>query len=123
MKTNTELCVDLKTRLISDARMKPGKNYYGILRLKEPTEVFGYIDEGHFSFIETKPVTAGKRNVPIYTGKSITMTLRPEDGHLRLNFKEINFNGNFNKETFADRVKDEILEALSCRVEEGAGSK
>lgn len=36
MKTNTELCIDLKTKLQNDVLMKPGKDYPGILRREIP---------------------------------------------------------------------------------------
>ena len=42
MKVNTELCVDLKTRLRTDACMKPGMDYVGLMRRDVPNDGFGY---------------------------------------------------------------------------------
>jgi hypothetical protein len=54
MKTNTELCIDLKTKLQNDVLMKPGKDYPGILRRNNPNEEFG-LDDNSYTFVETIP--------------------------------------------------------------------
>ena len=102
---NTHLSVDLKTLLRSDSKMKTGKNYQGILRRDEICEEFHY-DE-HFTFVETVPQTAGKRNPHVFDGQYITVTRR-EDGSLRLNFKELPKGANFNLERFALGVYNEL---------------
>ena len=61
---NTHLCVDLKTLLRSDCVAKAGKSYPGVLRRDVECEEFNYDD--HFSFVETLPPTAGKRNPHVY---------------------------------------------------------
>ena len=113
---NTHLSVDLKTLLCSDSKMKTGKNYQGILRRDEICEEFRY-DE-HFTFVETVPQTAGKRNPHVFDGKYITVTRR-DDGSLRLNFKELPKGANFNLERFALRVYNELCLALGGLIEEG----
>ena len=113
---NTHLSVDLKTLLRSDSKMKAGKNYQGILRRDEICEEFRY-DE-HFTFVETVPQTAGKRNPHVFDGQYITVTRR-DDGSLRLNFKELPKGANFNLERFALGVYNELCMALGGLIEEG----
>jgi hypothetical protein len=112
---NTHLSVDLKTLLRSDSKMKTGKNYQGILRRDEVCEEFRY--EEHFTFVETVPQTAGKRNPHVFDGKYITVTRR-DDGSLRLNFKELPKGANFNLERFALGVYNELCLALGGLIEE-----
>ena len=111
---NTHLGVNLKTLLRSDSKMKAGKNYQGILRRDEICEEFRY-DE-HFTFVETVPQTAGKRNPHVFDGKYITVTRR-DDGSLRLNFKELPKGANFNLERFALGVYNELCLALGGLIE------
>ena len=111
---NTHLSVDLKTLLRSDSKMKAGKNYQGILRRDEICEEFRY--EEHFTFVETVPQTAGKRNPHVFDGKYITVTRR-DDGSLRLNFKELPKGANFNLERFALGVYNDLCMALGGLVE------
>ena len=112
---STELCVDLKTILRSDSKMKAGKNYQGILRRDEICEEFHY-DE-HFTFTETAPWFS-KRNPRVFVGKYITIT-RKDDGTLRLNFRPLKTDGHFSVERYALAVYNEICMALYGLVEEG----
>lgn len=50
---NTDLCVDVKTILRTDRVTKLGKEYTGVLTRD---------GEDHYTFVETRPSTAGKRN-------------------------------------------------------------
>ena len=111
---NTHLSVDLKTLLCSDSKMKTGKNYQGILRRDEVCEEFRY--EEHFTFVDTVPQTAGKRNPHVFDGQYITVTRR-DDGSLRLNFKELPKGANFNLERFALGVYNELCLALGGLIE------
>ena len=117
MKVNTELCVDLKTHLQNDVLMKPGRDYVGILRRDIPSEEFGP-DDGHYSFIETVPPAAPKRNPKVYGCELFTITLR-DDGSLRLNVKPIKAGTDFSIDGFALRMSDEIRRALPGLVGEG----
>ena len=112
---NTHLCVDVKTLLRSDRIMKVEKEYQGILRRDVNIDEFHY-DE-HYTFVETVPQTAGKRNPHVYDGKYITVTRR-DNGSLRLNFKELPKGADFNLERFALGVYNEICMALYGLVEE-----
>lgn len=117
-RVNTELGVDLKTRLISDVLMKPGKVYRGVLMRDENLDEYGLADP-HFTFIETLlPSTDGKRNPHVFVGDCITATRR-EDGTLRLNFKPVRTGAEFSVAGYAMRVAHEIVEAMSGLVEEG----
>lgn len=109
MKVNNELCVDLKTRLLNDAIMKPPKKYTGILRREaSKEELFG----NHFTFRETQPSTAGKRNQQVFYGKFITITRR-DDGTLRPNFKPVKMEEGFSASSYATGVANELLWALT----------
>ena len=116
MKTNLELCIDLKTKLQNDVLMKPGKDYLGLLRREIPSEEFGF-DNGRYSFVETLHSTAGKRNPHVFEGDYITVTCRA-DGSLRLNFKNLDTGTGFNVERYALGVYNELCIALEGLVEE-----
>lgn len=106
---STELCVDLKTILRSDRITEIGKSYQGVLTRNT---------EEQFTFVETVPQTAGKRNPHVFDGKYITVTRR-DNGSLRLNFKELPKGADFNLERFALGVYNELCMALYGLVEEG----
>lgn len=108
IRSSTELCVDLKTILLKDRIMMPGKTYHGLLNRD---------GEDHFSFIETLPSTNGKRNPHVFRGKYITITRR-DDGTLRLNFRPMKVVPGFSLERYATGVSNEILWALQGYVEE-----
>ena len=115
MNVNTELCVDLKTKLLNDVVMVLGKEYHGILRHDIPNEGTGIVDN-RFSFFETLPLTTGKRNPHVFIGKYITVTRR-DDGSLRLNFKPVDMDSNFSVGTYSKDVEKEIFMALSNLLE------
>ena len=116
---NTHLSADVKTLLRSDVRMVVGKEYRGTFRLDSE----GIVDEflcrdPHFTFVETVPQTAGKRNPRVFDGRYITVTRR-DDGSLRLNFKELKVGADFNLERYALGVYNELCIALGGLIEEG----
>ena len=107
---NTELCSDIKTYLCLDRIAKIGKVYKGLLRRDS--------DE-HFSFFECSPsANAIIRNPHVFEGKYINVTRRMKDGHIRFNFKEVDFGGRFNPMSFAIGVMKEIIMAFKCLGEE-----
>ena len=116
MKINTELCVDLKTKLQNDVRMKLGKNYLGVLRRDVESDEFRY-DE-HFTFVETIPSTTIKRNPKVYEGKRITIT-RKDDGTYRPTFKPLHIGGSLTLSRYVYEVYIELCEGLSGLIEEG----
>lgn len=116
MKTNTELCVSLKTMLRNDSMMKPGRNYLGVLRRDVECDEFRY-DE-HFTFVETIPSTTIKRNPKVYEGKRITIT-RKDDGTYRPNFKPMHIGGSLTLARYVYEVYIELCEGLSGLIEEG----
>ena len=114
---NTELCSDIKTYLCFDRIAKIGKVYKGLLRRDS--------DE-HFSFFECRPsANAIIRNPHVFEGKYINVTRRLMDGHIRFNFKEVDFGGRFNPMGYAIGVMKEIIMAFKCLGEESrlAGRK
>ena len=106
---NTELAVDLKLLTNQPGRMPEGAYFNGVLRRD---------GEQHFTFIQTLPPTAGKRNPHVYEGRYITVTRR-EDGSLRLNFKELKMGAGFKVERYALGVYNELCMALEGLIEEG----
>ena len=116
--TNTDLGCDVKTILRSDVRMKVGKSYQGVFRLDSDAVVDEFLSrDPHYTFTETVPLAAGKRNPHVFDGEYITVTRR-DDGSLRLNFKELNTGAGFNVERFSFGVYREVYRALKGLVKE-----
>ena len=115
---NTELSVDLKTILRSDRTMKTGKSYQGILRRDHDAEIEEFrCRDPHYTFVETVRRTAEKRNPHVYVGEYITGTRR-DDGKLRLNFKPLPDERDFDLERYALGVYNEICMAFAGLIEE-----
>ena len=112
--STTEFGVDLKLMTRETGRLKPGRDYQGVLRRDVYCEEFRF-DE-HFTFVETLPVTAVKRNPHVFVGEFLTITRR-DDGTLRPNLKQIKDWENFNVEKYAIGVSNELLWGLSGLVE------
>ena len=107
---NTSICVDLKTILRSDRTMKSEKEYPGVLRRDVECEEFHYSE--HYTFVETLPQGAEKRNPHVFMGEYITIT-RKDDGSLRPNFKALQISDGFPVDSFALEVANEIRQALT----------
>ena len=112
---NTHLSVDLKTQLRSDRIAKNGKSYQGLLRRDIDCDEFLY--EEHFTFTETVPQPAQKRNPRVFNGKYISVTRR-DDGSYHPNFKPLKIGEGFNLERYALEVYNELFVALDGLVEE-----
>ena len=119
-QANTELGCDVKTLLRSDKRMLVNKAYPGILRLDAEADIDDFrCRDAHYTFIETVPMTAGKRNPHVYVGEYITVTRR-DDGSLRPNFKPMPKLGpNLSVDNYTFEVYRELRQALKGLVEEG----
>ena len=113
-KKNTELCMDVKTFLRSDSRMKAGKDYNGVLRRDVTCEEFKYNER--MTFVETTNQKRVKRNPHVYEGEHITVTRR-DDGTYHPNFRPIPKDKVFNLERYALGVYNELLWALEGLVE------
>ena len=108
---NTDLSVNLKTILHSDRKMKPCKDYQGVLRLDaEGTVEEFFARDAHYTFVETLPWTS-KRNPRLFNGKYISITRRP-DGSLRPNFKPLKVTKGFSVERYTFNVYLELHKAL-----------
>ncbi len=116
MHQTTELCVDLKTRLMKDARAKVGKEYHGTLRRDVICEDFLY-DDQHFTFTEETPAPARKANPQVYAGQYVTIT-RQKDGSYRPNLKPQTFNDHSRIVGYATQVGNELLWGLGGLVGE-----
>lgn len=105
---NTELCSDIKTYLCFDRIAKIGKVYKGLLRRDS---------DDHFSFFECRCSASANaiiRNPHVFEGKYINVTRRLMDGHIRFNFKEVDFGDGFTPMSFAIGVMKEIIMAFKC---------
>ena len=112
---NTDLSVNLKTILYSDRKMKPCKDYQGVLRLDAEGTVEEFLSrDAHYTFIETVRMTADRRNPHVFNGKYITITRRP-DGTLRPNFKPMP--AGMSVDNYAFEVYRELCGALKGLVE------
>ena len=100
---HTELCVDLKLLTREPGRLNIGATLGGIITRD---------GEEHFTFRETQPSTAGKRNQQVFYGKFITITRR-DDGTLRPNFKPMKMEESFSANSYATGVANELLWALT----------
>ena len=108
---NTDLSVNLKTILYSDRKMKPCKDYQGVLRLDAEGTVEEFLSrDAHYTFVETQPWTS-KRNPRLFNGKYISITRRP-DGSLRPNFKPLKVTKGFSVERYTFNVYLELHKAL-----------
>lgn len=112
MKVNTDLCVNLKTKLQNEASMKTGKSYRGILSRDTDAITDEFLcRDAHYTFIETRPDTDGKRNPRVFSGRFITITRR-DDGSLRLNFRRMETEAEKNVDGYAIGVCNELRKAL-----------
>ena len=111
MKKNYLLCIDVKTLLQRDTLARIGKTYRGC-----------FIVDGDWNatFVEDACREPQRRNPRVFDGKFITMTYRLEDGHVRLNFKDVPQLGEgFNADEYAIAVMEEIRTAMKGLVEKG----
>ncbi len=110
--SNTELCVDLKTQLLDDAVVKPGKPYQGVLT--KDVEVDEFFCDEHFTFIESAPAIV-RRNPRVFDGQYITIT-RWADGTYRTNLRPIVISDGFDIVGFATSVSNELLWSLESLI-------
>ena len=115
MIKNHLLCIDLQTKLQHDALPVAGKQYFGILRVKLPSEGNVYGDQYLFTEL-AMPFSACHRNLRFFDGQHISMTCRP-DGTPRLNFKYLNLDADFNIDGYCLEVANEIRKALKMLLE------
>ena len=108
---NTDLGCDIKTILHSDRKMKPCKDYQGVLRLDAEGTVEEFLSrDAHYTFVETLPWSM-KRNPRVFNGKYISVT-RQDDGTYRLNFKPLKVDDGFSVERYTFKVYLELHKAL-----------
>lgn len=118
MKVNTDLCVNLKTKLQNEASMKTGKNYRGVLSRDRDAITDEFLcRDAHYTFVETLPETDGKRNPRVFSGRYINVTRR-DDGSLRLNFRRMENVAETNVDSYAIGVCNELRRALKGLVNE-----
>ena len=109
---NTELGINLKLITREPGRMPVGKYLDGMITCDS---------EDHYTFLETLPPTAYKRNPRVYNGKFITVT-RKKDGSLQPNFKPIKEWNDFSALAYAKGVANELLWAFESLLEKEASN-
>lgn len=114
MNNNTHLCVDVKTRLVSDKQMVPGKMYRGTLKYDVVCE--DYLYDEHFTFTENQVSTDGKRNPCVYKGKCVNVHQRA-DGSLYPTLKRPRFTADYTFQDFCREASRELAQ-LPCLIEE-----
>ena len=110
ISVNTDICVDIKTKLRSSRMMTAGRCYRGSLRKDLASELGALSASGHYTFTEAaqQPV---KRYPHIYQGTVITMTRR-EDGSVQPHFRPLPRGSRFSCKAYAWLVRDELMEAF-----------
>ncbi len=111
-RMNTMLCVNLKTQLLDDAVVKPGKPYQGVLT--KDVEVDEFFCDEHFTFIESAPAIV-RRNPRVFDGQYITIT-RWADGTYRTNLRPVAITDGFDIVAFATAVSNELLWSLESLI-------
>lgn len=101
MIKNTNLCVDLKTVMQSDAILIEGQCYNGILTRD---------GESHFRFEEATRKGRPPRNPKLFDGKYVSM-VRMQNGRYQLHLKTMD-TADFDRDSFAFGVYSEITNAL-----------
>ena len=72
--------------------------------------------DAHYTFVETVPMSAGKRNPRVFDGEHITIT-RWDDGSLHPNFEPLKMGAGFSVDSYAISVCNELRLALKGLVE------
>lgn len=116
MNHNTHLCVNLKTRLVNDKQMVPGKTYRGTIKYDVVCE--DYLYDEHFTFTENQVSTDGKRNPCVYKGKCVNVHQRA-DGSLYPTLKRPHFTAEYTFQDFCHAAAEELT-AVAGLVEEEA---
>ncbi|UPS43327.1 hypothetical protein M1D30_06845 [Prevotella sp. E15-22] len=115
---NTDLGCNVKTLLRNDKRAKAGKSYPGVLRLDTDAEVDEFIcRDPHYTFVETVPQTAIKRNPHVFDSMFVTITRR-DDGSYRPNLKQMpKLGSNLSIDNYAFEVYRELRQGLKSLIE------
>lgn len=111
MKKTTELGVDLKTYLLKDARMQPGREYTGVLKRDRALNENGY-DDNHYTFVEMANRRAKIKSQYLYRGKCINL-LQKEDGTLFLTYRWPKLSETYTFLDFCSEAINEIYIAAS----------
>ena len=114
---NTELAVDLKTRLLSDRYARTGRQYRGVLRRDSEAEIEDFrCRDPHYTFTEEQKAAPVKRNPHVFRGRYVNIT-RAADGTLRPNFRPMPQGRDLIPARYASAVANELLWALEGLVE------
>jgi hypothetical protein len=99
--------------------MKVGKECQGVLKLDAEGDVDEFLcRDPHYTFVETLPQSAGKRNPHVFDGRFVTITRR-DDGSYRSNLKQMPKLGeNLSVDNYALEVYRELRQGLKGLIEE-----
>ena len=117
MNNNTHLCVNVKTRLVSDKQMVPGKTYR--CTVKRDVVCEDYLYEEHITVTEIPHSTDGKRNPKIYEGACVNVHQRA-DGSLYPTLKRPRFTVDYTFQDFCREASEELMVVIDL-IKEGNG--
>ncbi len=103
MKKNTNLCVDLKTVMQSDAHLVEGQCYTGVLTRD---------GEDHFIFEESCHRGRSPRNPKLFDGNYCSL-VHMQNGKYQIHMKTINASAIDDRNQLAFNVYSELLNAFS----------
>ena len=108
--SHTEPCWKLKLLTSQSGRPAVGMLIDGIITRD---------NDSHYTFTETAFTSSVvQRNVHTFDGIHITCTHRLKDGKVRLNFKNLKVDAEFNVDGYAHEVANEIRQALRYLVKD-----
>ena len=117
MNNNTHLCVNVKTRLVDDKIMVPGKTYR--CTVKRDVVCEDYLYDELITITEIPPSTNGKRNPKIYEGKCVNIHQRA-DGSLYPTLKQPRFTVDYTFQDFCREASEELMVVIDL-IKEGNG--
>lgn len=104
MNRNTNLCVDLKTKMQEDILLTVGKCYRGVLT-RDAEEHYLFEEEVHIS--GHRP----KRNPKLFDGEFCSL-VHMQNGKYQIHMKTIDASAITDRIILAGKVYDELLNAL-----------
>ena len=106
MKKNTNLCVDLKTKMQEVTLLELGKCYRGCITRD---------DEEHFTFEEEVYKTVdrhGRRNPKLFDGRYVSL-VHMQNGKYQVHMRTIDASATLDRKQLAFSVYSELLDAFN----------
>ncbi|MBQ8240280.1 MAG: hypothetical protein IJZ38_05515 [Bacteroides sp.] len=106
MQKNTNICVDLKTKMQEVSLLEIGKCYRGCITRD---------DEEHFTFEEEiyKPIDRhGRRNPKLFDGQYVSL-VHMQNGKYQVHMRTIDASSTLDRRDLAFQVYNELLDAFT----------